>query len=103
MLTQTRGQPHVCSVLEGFSRFIVDCGIRTPMAQADIELILQRRNVVFNILPWFPGCSEKTLNPAFVGATLILGYWTPYPLQTKSPPHFRRTANGILLDISHAG
>ena len=33
-------------------------------------------DVVFNVLPWLPECSQETLKP-FVGGALILSYWAP--------------------------
>jgi len=40
-------------------------------------------SVIFNVLPWLPGCSQETLKP-FVGGALILSYWTPCLLLIKS-------------------
>jgi putative transposase len=32
---------HLCSILDGFSRYIVNWDIRGPMTEADIEIILE--------------------------------------------------------------
>ncbi|MBL8211414.1 MAG: hypothetical protein JNK87_11910 [Bryobacterales bacterium] len=32
---------YLCSILDGLSRYIVNCGIRESMTEADIEIILQ--------------------------------------------------------------
>lgn len=33
---------YFCGVLDGFSRYIVSCGLRGPMKEEDIEIVLQR-------------------------------------------------------------
>lgn len=38
---------HLISVLDGFSRFIVHCEIRTSMTEADVEIVLQRAREKF--------------------------------------------------------
>lgn len=39
---------HLCSILDGCSRYIVNLALRESMTEADIEIILQRANA-----PWF--------------------------------------------------
>lgn len=38
---------HLISVLDGFSRYIVHCEIRTSMTEADVEIVLQRAREKF--------------------------------------------------------